>query len=171
MSILIKLIADSPTSEYLSKALQLFVFCVKQTPRNALEMKRRHGYHLLGGILSGKSAIFSSELQALLFDLTMHDDGNGFENSTITNIPAFQHLLLDYTVWKKADPDLICCVFINMRQLVTKSSRKLDNITILRSLDIIEKLFNIVFDFEASPRLSEICLAILGLRQCQTVQT
>ena len=162
MPILIKLIADAPTKEYLTHAVQLFVFCVKQTPRNAVEMKRRHSYHLLAGILTNKYQLISAELQAMLFDLTLHDDGNGFETSTITNIPAFQHLILDYNVWRKAEPELICCVYLNLRQLVTKSSRRIENVSLLRSLEAVDKLFSLVIDTATNPRLAEICCAIIG---------
>jgi hypothetical protein len=162
MSILIKLIADAPTAEYMIHAMKLFSFCIKQTPRNALEMKRHHSYHLLAGILASKYAFFTPELQGLIFDLSLHDDGNGFETSVITNVPAFQHLLLDYNVWRKSNAELVSCLYINIRQLISKSTRRLDNISVLRSLDLVEKLFNIIMDFKGPPRLVEICFAILG---------
>jgi hypothetical protein len=92
----------------------------------------------------------------------LSDDGSGFETSVIANVPAFQHLLFDYNVWKKSDPDLLCCVFINMRQLVTKSSKKMDNIAILRSLDAIEKLFLVVMDVRTPPRVADVCIAMIG---------
>ena len=101
-------------------------------------------------------------LVGLLFDLCLHDDGNGFETSMIANVPAFYHLLFDYNMWKKADPDLTCCVYLNIRHLINKSARRLDNIAILRSLDAMEKLFLIVLDVTTPRRLTEICLAIIG---------
>ena len=158
-----KLIADAPTKQYLVHAMQIFVTCVKYSPRNTLEVKRRHFFMLLSAILAGKSEVFSADLLVLLFDVCTRDDGGGFEKSVIVNNTAFRHLILDYNMWRKVDPELVCCVLINVGQLITQSMHSTTNVAALRSMDAIDKLLHIALDKTSHHRLVQYSCLLIGL--------
>ena len=161
MAVVIKIIADATNSEYFNEALKLLCYCIKQSSRNALEMKRNHSYDVLAGILARKSALFTAETLALLMNLVVTEDPSGPEAAIITNVFGFQHLIMDYQVWAKADHNLIACLYLNIHQLASKSSKKIDNISTLRFLDALDKLFSLLMKPTSPVPLTEILVSII----------
>eukprot|EP00042_Codosiga_hollandica_P047251 m.509842 g.509842 ORF g.509842 m.509842 type:complete len:3508 (+) comp57411_c0_seq1:30-10553(+) len=161
MSVILKIIADATSVEYLNEGMKLLELCIKLSPRNAAEMKRRHLYTTLSGILSGKQAHFSSELITRVLGLCEHSASNSLDSTILTNHSALQHLILDFQMWRKTDVDLVCCLFFSLQQLVSVSRMKSENIDALRQLEAIEKLIGIVQDTDVSPRVNDAALALL----------
>ena len=77
MSIVLKLVDDSDSAEYLQHAIELFVLMVTQSSRNAREVEHINGYAILGGLLSRKSALLTRGTLDLLLSLTWPDQQLG----------------------------------------------------------------------------------------------
>jgi hypothetical protein len=87
VAIVLRIIADATTVEYLRDAVELFVLCIKHSTANAREAERINAYAILGGLLGCKGDILSRETIDFVISLTWKEVG------TPHVCPACRHLL------------------------------------------------------------------------------
>jgi hypothetical protein len=148
MSVIFKIIADSPDAEYLVLAVQLLEDSIKQSPRNMMDMRKKHSYPTLVSILSTKGRFFTRAVVEVLLGLCVSRLNSADETSTmITNVGAFQHIALDFNLWKHVLPvSLVCLAFDKLKSLITTSRHKVHNLAIMRHYNVVDKLLNAIQD-------------------------
>lgn len=140
---LLGLVAMAKDVEGLYAAVKALV-CVVRSNRSAQqEMDRMRRYQSLAMLLKKKQNLLNSHILHLIFSLVGTVD-SGRETTIIPNPTAFQDILCDLEVWQDVPGDLQRSLYEHFYELIAESSEKKYNLKILRELEMVPRLLQIL---------------------------
>ncbi|KAF7990932.1 hypothetical protein HCN44_000737 [Aphidius gifuensis] len=160
-SVLLGLIAMAQDVESLYAAVKALVCVVRSNQAAQQEMDRRRGYQTLAMLLRRKCPLLNSHILHLTFSLVGTVD-SGRETSAIPNVTAFQDLLCDLQVWHEAPGELLRSLLEHLYELVAESNEKRTNLRLMRDLQLVNKLLNILGDVKQNST-RQVLLALLSI--------
>eukprot|EP01137_Pigoraptor_chileana_P012305 Opistho-2@64548 len=147
VAVIFKLIGDAKSGSDLSTAITLLANCIRHDCRNAAEMERIGGYHIVAQLMRGMDDLLSCpEVLESVFTLVGRPTPSDRSAAVISNLSAFYHLLMDYDVWRASSIASQRAVFQHLYDLIRHSRHKGYNVKRLRKMHMVQKLLNILRD-------------------------
>ena len=131
------------TSESLLDTVHFLIIILKENPRIAREMERMKGYSLIARLLLKKKRLLSASIVDKLFELTGAVPGRK-DDPIISNLLAFQSIILVFRLWKDLPVDIQFVYFKRMNSLLLSNPQAHFNQSILRKSSFLQKLLNLL---------------------------
>lgn len=88
IAVILRIVADASTSDYLRDAVELFTLAVKHCHQNAREAEQVNGYAVLGGLLGCKGELLSREVIDLVISLTWAEPQSRTDRRSVMSSPS-----------------------------------------------------------------------------------
>ncbi|KFM56662.1 WD repeat and FYVE domain-containing protein 3, partial [Stegodyphus mimosarum] len=157
---LLGLVAMAKDVEGLYAAVKALVCVVKSNRAAQQEMDRMKRYQTLAMLFKKKRSLLNSHILHLTFSLVGTVD-SGRENTSIPNISAFEDLLCDLEVWQDSPGDLQKSLYEHFCELVAESSEHKSNLKILRELNMVNRLLQVLKQLQISSATCRILCRLL----------
>ncbi|KAG2135261.1 hypothetical protein DEU56DRAFT_888131 [Suillus clintonianus] len=139
-ALLLRLVALAQTPHELSKALNVFSDCLRNSWQNSYDMESLHGYDVLASTLKARSHLINMTSFEILFEFL----GLNFRSpdlSTVVNTIAYRAVALDFELWSKTSADIQRAHLEHFAFLLRASRYRKFNIKMrLSKLGIVRKL-------------------------------
>ncbi|XP_042903173.1 WD repeat and FYVE domain-containing protein 3 isoform X2 [Parasteatoda tepidariorum] len=157
---LLGLVAMAKDVEGLYAAVKALVCVVKSNRAAQQEMDRMKRYQTLAMLFKKKRSLLNSHILHLTFSLVGTVD-SGRENTSIPNVSAFEDLLCDLEVWQDSPGDLQKSLYEHFCELVAESSEHKSNLKILRDLNMVSRLLQVLKQLHLSSATCRILCRLL----------
>jgi hypothetical protein len=180
VSLLLALIQTAPTPQTLRLALSLLVSSLRHNPKNAHDMARLRGYHLLAVFLRQHIDMVGHAELDLLLQLAgtdgstglasqgqpfggVDDQGGAMHTVVLTGPPLVEDVLLDWTVWVAAPVPLQLAVLDFLESLAGHSAFRKHNLAALRRMDAFQHLLVTLQRGDVTEPVLQKAVRLLGL--------
>lgn len=162
LSVVIYLIALLQRKEYQQRVIRLLYHLTHGDSKNLLEMKQISGYELLAHLLRKNHTILDESMLELLFRFVgLKKAKNSYSNGVISNIYAFQALLLDWKVWEQSDLQIKKILYESLADLVSVHQHAKFNIKRFRECGVMKILLNMFQEYNLPYQLNSYFITIL----------
>ncbi|XP_055847784.1 WD repeat and FYVE domain-containing protein 3 [Episyrphus balteatus] len=144
-NVLLGIIAMAQDVESLYAGVKALTCVVRSNRAAQSEMDRKRSYQTLGMFFKKKKNLLNSHILHLTFGL-VGTVNSGQDMAAIPNITAFQDLLCDLEIWHGAPNGLLRSLLEHLLELAVESNEKKQNVKIMRDLQLLNKLLNIITD-------------------------
>jgi hypothetical protein len=180
VSLLLALIQTAQTPQTLRLALSLLVSSLRHNPKNAHDMARLRGYHLLAVFLRQHIDMVGHSELDLLLQLAgtdgstglasrgqpfggVDDQGGAMHTVVLTDAPLVEDVLLDWTVWVAAPVPLQLAVLDFLESLAGHSAFREHNLAALRRMDAFQHLLVTLQRGDVTEPVLQKAVRLLGL--------
>eukprot|EP01080_Neovahlkampfia_damariscottae_P002185 gene2185-2049_t len=157
VSSILSLLSTVQTTPRKIKIIQILSFLLRYNSTNYNDMKKINGYDVMNHIMRGKKfEVKSSVLAATLMLLGLRIPIESCDNEKfdivnsqgcLTDKQSFEFLILDYSIWKRSPLETQKKLFETILYLVRDHPFSSHQITTYRSIDIIDKILDILLPY------------------------
>lgn len=162
--------------EFQRLSLKFLQTLLKHSPVNTREMKEICGYELLARLLRKEHWILVTN--SCLISCTWQDESllsvifemvglkksprvYTFTTGVVSNFPAFQHLLLDWQIWRRASFGVQQILFKTLAELVSSHEHSKFHVQQLRQAKALEQFFHIFKEYDVPLSLGPYFITII----------
>ncbi|BGP38319.1 Beige protein-like 1 [Rhodotorula kratochvilovae] len=132
-------VEKAATGKQLELAVRVFVEALRDSWRLSEEAEERHAYEILALLLRRKASLVTAVVHDALLDFAGFNLASPGQ-SVVANTLAFQHLILDFALWKEMDSSIQWAHFDRLRELITTSDAAEYNLKKLNKLHVVRKV-------------------------------
>ncbi|XP_068022264.1 WD repeat- and FYVE domain-containing protein 4 [Melanerpes formicivorus] len=164
-AILLGLIAMACDDHTMYAAVKVLNCILNSSPMSEKLMRHMNGYQLLAYLLKKKTQLLNNRILQLIFSLVGTAE-LGFESSVIKNYNAFQYILCNFELWRKAPENLDLALFSHLVEILQSSRDGCQNAVVAYQVQMVPKLIFLFNDPEISnSRIIVACKILSHLLQ------
>ncbi|GAA5921426.1 hypothetical protein JCM3775_003043 [Rhodotorula graminis] len=142
-TLLLRWIEKASTAKQLEMSVGVLVEALEDSWRLCEEAEERHAYEILALHLRAKASLVTAVVHDSILGLVGFDRDSP-ARSVVTNTLAFQHLVLDFQLWREVDPSVQRAHFDQLRRLITTSDLSEYNLKKLTKFHVVRKIVSAV---------------------------
>ncbi|GAA5901206.1 hypothetical protein JCM8208_002303 [Rhodotorula glutinis] len=171
-TLLLRWIEKASTAKQLELTIGVLVEALRDSWRLNEEAEERHVYEILALHLRGKASLVTAVVHDSILELAGFDLASP-ARSVVSNTLAFQHLILDFQLWREVDPSVQRAHFDQLRRLVTASDLAEYNLKKLSKLHVVRNIVSALRSKAVEPALVDdvVNFLILIVRSAFTTDT
>lgn len=162
------LLERARTAAEVELALRLLWRLMHGHAQNLDAMEQEHGYGIVNYLLHQKAALLTTRALATLFQIVgiaIDDDVNADDarESSIRNLLALQHFVLDYSLWQKVDTETQKRLFSSLYSCLVAGDDDVRerNRAQLQSLSVVRQLLYVFLDPNVEPDVLRVIVDLI----------